>query len=225
MESSRENLMILTANQISRWGRFVRGFWFNVSAPRLTRIGIKPPLPMWMLYERIGLVTRLRIAISCFFLLMGGIHTFASGNSYAEQMASPLFDGRQWVRSGPTTTNRESRWIALSEHDVYEVVPSRLITAVVRDLARKRFIPLTRDAAEYYTGHYYRCDSAKNPYLFRAVYAQGATGGYSVFTRADVVLVSHSGLGPDITAYHKSALVVNLSFSPKDAYAEALAAQ
>lgn len=125
--------------------------------------------------------------------------------------------GRAWLR--PPPGNAYAEWVPLPETDVYEVVASKEIVALIRDLPAKPFAALSEDTAKYFTGHYYRAGRGKKPFLLRAVYGQGGTGGYKVSRRGNDLLVSHRSLGHH-TAYHKSALVVNLDFTPRRVYIE-----
>lgn len=124
--------------------------------------------------------------------------------------------GREWLRS-PPKDNISGEWIGLPETDTYEVVASKEIVALIRDLADKDIAPLSEVTAKYFTGHYYRGERGMKPFLVRAVYGHGGTGGYTVSRRGNDLLIRHDSLGRS-SAYHKSALVVNLDFAPRQVY-------
>ena len=124
--------------------------------------------------------------------------------------------GREWLRPPPENKSAGD-WIPLAATDVFEVVASKEIVAILRDLPDKPFAPLTDDQARYFTGTYYRKESGKKTFLIRAVYGQGGTGRYTVSHRGNDILVDHGSLGHQ-SAFHKSALIVNLDFEPHELY-------
>lgn len=130
--------------------------------------------------------------------------------------AADLNDGKAWLHPAPPTC-RSSSLKELPASDFFEVAASKEYVAEVRDLERRRFVPLTQETAHYFTGDYYRCPSGKRPFLVRAVFAHGGTGNYTLHRCGNALLVSHASLGTT-TIYRRSALVVNLSFTPTDVY-------
>jgi hypothetical protein len=126
--------------------------------------------------------------------------------------------GREWLRSPPAKSFAE--WTPVPEKDVYEVVASKEIIAVLSELSGKPWIALSEGQARYYTGHYFQKTPGQRTFLVRAVYGQGGTGGYSVSRRGSEVHVSHGSLGRS-DASHKSALVVNLDFVPQQLFVTA----
>ena len=138
-------------------------------------------------------------------------------------LAADSSDGKAWLYPAPSTFSSAS-WKELPDSDIFEVVASKEYVAEVRDLVRSRFVPLTQEVARYFTGDYYRCPSGKRPFLVRAVFAHGGTGGYTLFRSGNTLLVSHASLGRTVV-YNRSALVVNLAFTPTDVYTEVSVAE
>jgi hypothetical protein len=167
----------------------------------------------------------LNVKSYCYLLLtVIGASIFDISCAVGQSEDQRMFDGEEWLR--PATAGSVANWTAIPQAQVYEVVSSKLLTAVIRDLSKNAIIRLTPDTAQYYTGAYYKCESGRTPFLVRAVYAQGATGRYSVSVQAKSLIVSHSGLGGGgKPQYHKSALIVNLANKPNNVYIEASAAR
>ena len=85
------------------------------------------------------------------------------------------------------------------------------------DLPSKVIVPLNASTAKYFTGHYYRCKSPKRAFLVRSVRGHGGTGSYMLSRRGNDLWVYHGSLGHQL-AWHRSALVVNLDFTPREVY-------
>ena len=130
--------------------------------------------------------------------------------------APDIKDGDDWVHR-PSGKFTWPDWTDLPETDIYEVVATKETSALISELADKEFALITEDTARHYTGHYFRCPAGKKPYLVRAVYGQGGTGGYEIYKRGKELLVHHHSLG-GATLVNKSALVVNLDFNPVSSY-------
>jgi len=64
------------------------------------------------------------------------------------------------------------------------------------------------------------CPEHTAPYLLRAVYTNGATGGYYLQRVGDILWVSHQSLGRS-TGTHRSALLACLPFTPAEVYVTA----
>lgn len=126
--------------------------------------------------------------------------------------AAPL---KGWLHPPPDEMFRGAEPIA--ESHVYEVVASKLDTAVWRELAEHAIVALTLTDPKWFTGPYFRCDPGRSPFLMRAVYGHGGTGGYEVRRKGLSVLVRHGSLGRS-SPVNKSALVVCLDFEPTGLY-------
>jgi hypothetical protein len=99
----------------------------------------------------------------------------------------------------------------------YEVVPPKL-TRAIQLLAERPIRALSQVEAQSFAGKHYRCPEGLTPYLVRAIYGQGATGGYSLSRFEGELLVQHSSLGSPV--YHRAALVVNLPSEPQRLFIE-----
>jgi len=120
-----------------------------------------------------------------------------------------------WLNPPPARTESANDE-AIAPADYYEVVASKQFAAEVR-LAEQSIIQLTPDEARTYTGAYFAVATGKTPYLVRALYGHGATGGYTLSRQGNDLLIVHQSLGRN-TVYNRSAFVVNLSFAPKTVY-------
>jgi len=104
--------------------------------------------------------------------------------------------------------------------EFFEVVGSRVRSATGFYLHKESVVKLSEDQAKRLAGEIYRCPPGLKPYLIRAVYGHGGTGRFRVKRVGEAaILVVHSSLGDVFTA-HKSALIVNLDFDPKQIYCD-----
>ena len=129
----------------------------------------------------------------------------------------PRGDGADWLKPPPAGSFTGAGTQEVDEAETYEVVASKLHVAELRDLKDRGYIAITSEQAKYFTGPYFSCPRGKNPYLVRAVYGHGGTGGYSVKREGRKLLVEHDSLGRRNSA-NKSALIVNLDFEPESMY-------
>jgi hypothetical protein len=106
----------------------------------------------------------------------------------------------------------------ISKYDIFEVSHSKFDMAQQRDLVKVSFTKLGDGAAISYSGANYKCPEKKNPYVVRAVYGYGGTGGFSLSWIGRKLLVHHGSLGPTVPKPKKTALVVNLDFEPEEVY-------
>ena len=128
-------------------------------------------------------------------------------------------DGRGWVIRPPDDKFGIDERARLDRADVFEVVASKLGLAVSSELAKKAIVEISEKAAANLTGAYYRCPKGKKPFLVRAVYSFGGTGHFIVIRHGDSIWVEHQSLGTRPFDYYRAALVVNLDFNPRDAFA------
>jgi hypothetical protein len=129
--------------------------------------------------------------------------------------AAPTEDAAKWIKEPPkldAATKKEE----VAPTDFFEVVASKAGVAI-SDLTKKEFVALSENDARWFTGAYYSCPKGKKPFLVRAVFGYGGTGRYRLERIGDALLVSHSSLGDELVA-SRSALVVNLEFSPTAVY-------
>jgi hypothetical protein len=69
---------------------------------------------------------------------------------------------------------------AIPKADIYEVVPTKIETALVWRLAKLPFGVLTCADADFLTGGHYNRDGSMKPVLPRAVYANGGPGKFTI---------------------------------------------
>lgn len=100
--------------------------------------------------------------------------------------------------------------------DIYEVPKSRSDTALSR-LEKVRFRKLVENEAKFFLGEFYEKPGNKDPYLVRAVYGHGGTGGFSFNWCGDDILIVHLSLGKG-RPENRTALILNLDKAPKNVY-------
>jgi hypothetical protein len=84
---------------------------------------------------------------------------------------------------------------AIPKADIYEVVPTKVETALVWYLAKVPFAVLTCADADFLVGCHYNCDGSKKPVLVRAVYANGGTGNFTIRYDGRTLYIHHGSLG------------------------------
>ncbi|MFC0682852.1 hypothetical protein ACFFGH_33895 [Lysobacter korlensis] len=95
----------------------------------------------------------------------------------------------------------------------FEVAVSKLELAQER-LESKPTIEQKWYDAEAFGQPAFSCTDARRPYLVRAVYQNGRTGGYRLQRVENTLWVAHNSLGKP-TGQHRSALLVCLDFQPE----------
>jgi hypothetical protein len=108
--------------------------------------------------------------------------------------------------------------------EIYEVVPTKIETAIVWDLGKVSFAVLSCEAADFLVGGHYSCEDGKKPVLVRAVYANGGTGNFTVHFDSSTVYVHHGSLG-DLGVVRNLPVIVSLPFIPLDVVAWASSAK
>ena len=124
-----------------------------------------------------------------------------------------------WERS---PNNAHLQWLSLPAvpaADIYEVVPTRIGTALVWHLARAPFAVLTRADADFLAGGHYNCDGGKKQILVRAVFANGGTGNFTARYDSKTLYVHHGSLGDDLGPIKNLPLIVSLRSIPMEVYA------
>jgi hypothetical protein len=125
---------------------------------------------------------------------------------------------RSWLSPRPHA-ELSAKWEPLAATDVYEVTKSRFDGIEAVQLAKTDCVGLTADLAKIFAGSGYTCPEGKHPFLIRASYGQAGTGHYDVSRHGNDLLISHISLGHRY-ACSRSALVVNLDFTPAKIYVE-----
>ena len=124
-----------------------------------------------------------------------------------------------WLRGVPATWPNSDRPQELPS-GTYVELPISMFEAAQEELREHSAVKLP----EYGPGNYRRSDLAcperTAPYLVRAVYTNGATGGYHLHRVGDILWVGHQSLGRS-TGTHRSALLACLPFEPAAVYVTA----
>jgi hypothetical protein len=107
---------------------------------------------------------------------------------------------------------------AVPKTKIYEVVPTKVETALAWHLASVPFAVLTCEDADFLTGGHYSCDEKAKPILVRAVYANGGTGNFTVRYDGKILFVHHGSLG-DPGSVRNLPLIVCLPFVPVELFA------
>jgi hypothetical protein len=124
-------------------------------------------------------------------------------------------DGTEWLN--PPSIDSFGAGATVGEENIFEVVASKEDVAIFGDLKDRSIVSMEESIAKYYAGTHMHCAKGLKPYLVRAVYGHGGTGGYSVTRIGSDILVSHGSLGRTSPA-NKSALVLCLDFAPVVVY-------
>jgi hypothetical protein len=124
-----------------------------------------------------------------------------------------------WLQPLPQSLRSAPNQERISEELFFEVQASKE-GAAESYLAQKPIIPQTQDNVRWYGQRRFQCPEGATPYLVRAVYVNGGTGGFSVSRIGTSLVVSHGSLGHNYGA-HRSALIVCLTSQPTDVYIEA----
>ena len=147
-------------------------------------------------------------SLSVHLLMMVAVLTFtAAGRSSAKEANTWLPEQPQdiKVKSG----NR------ISDDKYFEVSASKLEMA--EDFLAKKPIFPERESVDNWGSNGFKCGDGEKPYLVRALYGNGATGGYVVVWKGDALVVGHASLGHS-NPPTRSALIVCLSHAPEKIY-------
>jgi len=117
-----------------------------------------------------------------------------------------------WLDPVPASAGLRSDWAEIPNDAYFEVPASKLGTAEVW-LADTAFLAQEQSGLKYFGRPDFKCPVSTKPYLVRAAYINGGTGGFGLHWAGSALVVSHASLGPG-GAQHKSALVACLSTTP-----------
>jgi len=106
------------------------------------------------------------------------------------------------------------------QKDIYEVVPTKVDTAIFWYLAKVRLAEITCSQADFLTGGHYGCELGKIPILVRAVYGNGGTGMFSAAYKDKTLYIFHGSLG-DIDTLKNLPLIISLPSVPAEVYTSA----
>jgi hypothetical protein len=119
-------------------------------------------------------------------------------------------EGRDWLTQGIEISPDSG--VKVPDTDICEVPASKAKNAIF-ELTSRTYLALDETTSKFYVGDCIKRVPGKKPYLVRAVYGYKKTGGYLVRRMGNDLLVYHGSLGHSNT-YTKSALVVNLPYTP-----------
>jgi len=131
------------------------------------------------------------------------LFTFTAGASSA----------KDWLVQAPASAGTWRDWSAIPVDSFFEVPASRLATAEAW-LADKTFLAQEQSGLVYFGRPSFKCPDSDKPYLVRAQYVNGGTGGFHLlWTQNGDLVISHASLGPNGPPI-KSAIVACLSKDP-----------
>ena len=110
--------------------------------------------------------------------------------------------------------------VAEVPRDAVFEVPVSMFEEAERRLSSSAAVILQSYDVESLSRSHFLCPPRTTPFLVRAVFTNGNTGGYSLKRLDSALWVSHSSLGAS-TGEHRSALLVCLRFTPSAVYVTA----
>lgn len=119
---------------------------------------------------------------------------------------------------------RISALATVSKTSIYEVVPTKIETALVWHLTKSTFTKLSCEDANVLAGGHFTCEQGKKPILVRAVYTNGETGNFTVHYKDSTVYIHHGSLGSP-NALVNLPLIINLPFTPQEVFSWASGAK
>lgn len=129
-------------------------------------------------------------------------------------LASDPLGNESWLLPPPQIMRGEQELvIRIPPSDIFEVAYSRFDVVLDMGLSKQAFVEISPTRADFLVGRGYEPQNGKKPYLIRAVFQNGATGGFIVQRVGDALLVAHNSLGSG--KYMRNIpLVINLDFRP-----------
>jgi|SRR6185312_1711122 len=131
----------------------------------------------------------------------------------------PCLAAESWLRGLPASWPNGNQPKELPPN-TYAEVPVSMFETAEEQLRKHAVVKLPDDGAESFRRKDLLCSNGSRPYLVRAVYTNGSTGGYSLNRIGNILWVSHESLGQS-TGVHRSALVACLPFEPVEVYVTA----
>lgn len=118
----------------------------------------------------------------------------------------------------PTNLGSWSDWEEIPESHYFEVTASKLGAAQHR-LTDAQFVPQEINAVKYFGGRSFRCENPAKAYLVRAIYMNGGTGRFTLYSAKSSLIVTHQSLG-HARPLHQTALVACLTQAPTAVYGQ-----
>jgi hypothetical protein len=131
------------------------------------------------------------------------------GQASAGQMES-------WLHAPTANINTAKVVAQVPGAQVFEV-PASVLTMALERLTDRPIMPLQGYEVDSFSRGHFSCPAATKPYLVRAVYENGGTGGYELQQVDSSLWVSHASLG-SATGMHRSALLVCIGFQPSQVF-------
>ncbi len=157
---------------------------------------------MFLKNERAARVLRLLALAACVSSVAACATSDADRDPWAQGARGSLSE------AGPAEPIPDERF--------FEVPASKLDTAEYW-LEDKPFLALDTDGIRYFGQHNFACPERTAPYLIRAVYENGGTGGFSIIRHGTTLLVRHYSLGR-ASKMRRTGLVVCLDFKPTEIF-------
>ncbi|WP_139351599.1 hypothetical protein [Rhodanobacter sp. C06] len=119
-----------------------------------------------------------------------------------------------WLQAAPANLGGATEKIPDSS---FFEVPVSLLDAATSELRDKAFVRQYAQGAAHFGHEDFACPGKSRPYLVRALYSNGGTGGFVLSWIGDSLIVGHVSLGPQGTVL-KSALFACLTKEPAQVY-------
>jgi hypothetical protein len=134
-------------------------------------------------------------------------------------MSATCLAAESWLRGVPATWPNGDlpQQLPLS---TYVELPISMFEAAAQELREHAAVKLPDYGPDNYRRKDLICPDRTRPYLVRAVYTNGTTGGYYLHQVGNILWVSHQSLGRS-TGAHRSALLACLPFEPSEVYVTA----
>jgi hypothetical protein len=137
----------------------------------------------------------------------------------AASLESASAEGLSWQQVPDVDAiSRLSTLPRVPSESIYEVVPTKIFTALAWHLEKEGLSEISCLDASFLVGGHFNCEPGKKPFLVRAVYGQGGTGNFIVSYEKTVLFVFHGSLGDPVPAVN-IPLVINLTFTPTKVFA------
>ncbi|UYB52746.1 hypothetical protein OCJ37_01905 [Xanthomonas sp. AM6] len=121
-----------------------------------------------------------------------------------------------WLRA-PATNINTAKIVKPVPRDYIFEVPVSLFDMAMEELRAKPIVPLQSYDVDSFSRWHFSCPRATSPYLVRAVYSNGGTGGYHLQQVDSSLWVGHASLGAS-SGEHRSALLACLDFQPSQVF-------
>lgn len=125
-------------------------------------------------------------------------------------------DRDSWAQGARGNLSEAGPEEPIPDERFFEISASKLDTAEYW-LEDKPFLALDKEGISYFGQHNFACPAGTAPYLIRAVYENGGTGGFSIIRHGTTLLVRHYSLGR-ASKMRRTGLVACLDFKPTEIF-------